>query len=369
MILQVLPAKFTSTLCPNCRFSGVSGPGVSGRMSVRLTGPVLRVGLTGGIGAGKSEAARRLAAHGAVVVDADQLAREAVAPGTTGLAAVVERFGPGVLAPDGSLDRTALAALVFDDPPARRALERIVHPRVRARSAELVAAAPADAVVVHDVPLLVEAGLAATYHLVLVVSAPESTRLARLVSTRGMSPEQAQARIRAQASEEDRRAAADVLLANDGTLAHLHAQVDTVWRERLVPFEENLRLRRPAAPPAAEPVPYDPAWPNQYERLAARVRHALGDLLRHIDHVGPTSVPGQPAQDLIRIAVAVDDPVSPAVADALAGAGFMEVGPSGPSAAAAGEPVRVCASADPGRPAQVELHRASGWGDDRAARG
>ena len=137
---------------------------------MRLTGPVLRVGLTGGIGAGKSEVGRRLADHGAVVVDADQLAREVVAPGTDGLAEVVAQFGPEVLTSDGSLDRAALGARVFDDASARQALERIIHPRVRARSAELTKAAPADAIVVNEVPLLVEAGLAATYHLVVVVT-------------------------------------------------------------------------------------------------------------------------------------------------------------------------------------------------------
>src|SRR5690606_4987528 len=148
------------TLCPISGRGTFSRPGVSGPLPVRLTVGVLRVGLTGGIGAGKSEVARRLAGHGAVVVDADRLAREVVAPGTDGLAEMVARFGRRVLTADGGLDRAALAAVVFDDEAARRDLEAIIHPRVRARTAALVAAAPSDAVVVNDVPLLVEAGLA-----------------------------------------------------------------------------------------------------------------------------------------------------------------------------------------------------------------
>jgi dephospho-CoA kinase len=193
------------------------------------------VGLTGGIGAGKSAVADRLAELGAVVIDADRLAREAVAPGTDGLAEVVAAFGPELLTPDGALDRPALARRVFGDADARRRLEGIIHPRVRARTAELVAAAPPDAVVVNDVPLLVEAGLAAAYGVVIVVLAEEGARVARLVGTRGMTPDEAQARIRTQASDEQRRAVADVVIVNDGTLAELHEKVDAVWRERLAP--------------------------------------------------------------------------------------------------------------------------------------
>ncbi|GII21668.1 dephospho-CoA kinase [Planosporangium mesophilum] len=194
---------------------------------------MLMVGLTGGIGAGKSAVARRLAELGAVVIDADRLAREAVAPGSAGLAEVVDLFGSQVLAADGSLDRAAVAARVFGDDAARRALEAIIHPRVRARTAELVVAAAPDAVVVNDVPLLVEAGLAGAYEVVIVVLADEETRVARLVSDRGMTPEEAHARIRAQASDEQRRAVADVVIVNDGTLDELRDQVDAVWRERL----------------------------------------------------------------------------------------------------------------------------------------
>ncbi len=199
---------------------------------------VLMVGLTGVIGAGKSAVAARLAELGALVIDSDWLAREVVAPGTDGLAEVVAAFGTGVLAPDGSLDRPALARVVFGDEAARRRLESIIHPRVRARSVELVAAAPPDAIVVNDVPLLVESGLAAGFQLVIIVMADEETRIRRLARTRGMSAAEARSRMAAQASDEQRRAVADVLIDNDGTLDELREEVDAVWRERLVPARD-----------------------------------------------------------------------------------------------------------------------------------
>ena len=194
------------------------------------------VGLTGGIGAGKSAVADRLAEHGALIVDADMLAREAVAPGTEGLAAIVAAFGSAVLAADGSLDRPRLGTLVFADAAARARLNAIVHPLVSRRSAEITAAAPAGAVVVHDVPLLVENGLAPAYDVVVVVLAAADVRLRRLQDTRGMSEEQARARMAAQATDEERRAVADVVLDNSGTLADLHRQVDELWRGRLAPL-------------------------------------------------------------------------------------------------------------------------------------
>ncbi len=193
------------------------------------------VGLTGGIGAGKSVVAARLAELGAVVIDSDRLAREAVAPGTEGLAEVVAAFGSDVLGPDGALDRPALGRIVFADPVARERLEKIVHPRVRARVAELVAAAGPGKVVVNDVPLLVESRLADTYDLVIVVLASEATRVARLVRGRGMTEAEARSRIAAQATDEQRRAVATIVLDNEGTVAELRAAVDRVWRERLAP--------------------------------------------------------------------------------------------------------------------------------------
>ena len=195
---------------------------------------MLRIGLTGGIGSGKSTVSALLAERGAVVVDADLIAREVVEAGTPGLAAVVEAFGPSVVRADGTLDRPALAAIVFTDPEARARLDAIVHPLVRARTAELVGAAAADAVVVNDVPLLVEAGRAGSYDLVLVVEADAETRVARLVQ-RGLTAEDARARMASQASDEQRRAVADVVLDNSGTPEQLAEQVDRFWAERVEP--------------------------------------------------------------------------------------------------------------------------------------
>ena len=191
---------------------------------------MLRIGLTGGIGSGKSTVAARLAELGAVVIDSDQLAREVVEPGSPGLARVVERFGSGVLAPDGSLDRPGLGRLVFGDPAALADLNAIVHPLVRARSEALTAeaAGAGAAVVVHDVPLLVENKLAAGYDRVVVVEAPLPLRLQRLAG-RGLDPDTARARIAAQASDEERRAVADIVLDNSGSVAELRAQVDAAW--------------------------------------------------------------------------------------------------------------------------------------------
>ncbi|MEZ0067659.1 dephospho-CoA kinase [Streptacidiphilus sp. MAP12-20] len=192
---------------------------------------MVKVGLTGGIGAGKSEVSRRLAALGAVVVDADLIAREVVAPGTPGLAAVVAEFGPEVLAADGSLDRPRLGAVVFADPARLAALNAIVHPLVGRRSAELEAAAGPDAVVVHDVPLLAENGLAPFYDLVVVVDAADETRVRRLVELRGMTEQDARARMAAQASRADRLAVADLVIDNDGPLDRLEPQVREVWQK------------------------------------------------------------------------------------------------------------------------------------------
>lgn len=313
---------------------------------------MLKVGLTGGIGAGKSAVATRLAGHGAVLVDADRVAREVVAPGSDGLRAVLAEFGAGLLAADGSLDRAALAATVFGDDAARRRLEGILHPRVRARTAELVAGAPTDAIVVNDVPLLVETGLAATYHLVVVVEAELPTRVDRLVRDRGMSVEQAHARIRAQAGDQPRRAAADVLLSNDGTPAELAERVDRLWRSRLLDYEANLRHGRPAATGPGRLVERDPDWPVQAARLIARIGHAVG--AHRLDHVGSTAVPDLPARDVIDLQLGVDSPqAADELAATLAAAGFPRVPGGWPDEAGAGTSSRRHAAADPGRPVDL----------------
>ncbi|MEV3919403.1 dephospho-CoA kinase [Actinomadura coerulea] len=190
---------------------------------------MLKVGLTGGIGSGKSEVSRRLREHGAVVIDADRIAREVVEPGTPGLAAVAAEFGRDVLLPSGALDREKVGRIVFADPDRLAALNAIVHPLVGERMQVLMDAAPADAVVVYDVPLLAENGLAGMYDEVVVVDAPEETQLDRLVARRGMTEEDARARMANQASRADRRAVATHVIDNSGTLADLKTQVDALW--------------------------------------------------------------------------------------------------------------------------------------------
>jgi dephospho-CoA kinase len=189
----------------------------------------MRVGLTGGVASGKSTVATILAGLGAVVVDADLLAREVVEPGTPGLAAVVDAFGAGVLAADGSLDRPALGAVVFADPDARRRLEAILHPLIRARAAELEAAAPEGTVVVHDIPLLAETGQADRFEAVLVVDVPVETQVERMVADRGMSREDALARVAAQATREERLAVATYVVENTGTREDLRDRVTEVF--------------------------------------------------------------------------------------------------------------------------------------------
>ncbi|MGW4545763.1 dephospho-CoA kinase [Streptomyces violaceorubidus] len=192
---------------------------------------MLKVGLTGGIGAGKSEVSRLLVEHGAVLIDADRIAREVVAPGTPGLAAVVKAFGEDVLAGDGSLDRPKLGSIVFADPEKLAVLNGIVHPLVGERSRALEEAAAEDAVVVHDVPLLTENGLAPLYDLVVVVDADPATQLDRLVRLRGMTEQDARARMAAQATREQRREIADVVVDNDVPLTELRRRVEEVWDE------------------------------------------------------------------------------------------------------------------------------------------
>ena len=191
-----------------------------------------RIGLTGGIAAGKSVAAKRLTELGAVVIDADQLARRALAPGTPGLEDVVAEFGPSIVTGDGELDRAGLASIVFADRAALDRLNTIVHPIVRRLAAELEASAATvdpDAVVVHDIPLLIESGQTGAFHLVVVVDAPAVLRVERLVGTRGLSRDEAEARVSAQASDAERLEVADVVLDGGGSDANLRSQIDDLW--------------------------------------------------------------------------------------------------------------------------------------------
>jgi dephospho-CoA kinase len=199
---------------------------------------VLRVGLTGGIGSGKSEVARRLAAHGAVIIDADVAAREVVAPGTPGLARVADAFGASVIGPDGALDRSRLAAIVFRDPALREKLNAIIHPLVGewmavAERAAVTAnpTARGGPIVVHDVPLLAENGRAGDFDAVVVVDVPPELQVERLVSQRGMTPDQARARMAAQASRDQRLAVADLVIDNSGSPDDLDRRVTEVWAD------------------------------------------------------------------------------------------------------------------------------------------
>lgn len=189
----------------------------------------LSVALTGGIASGKTTVARLLAEQGAIVIDSDVLAREVVEPGTPGLAAVVERFGDGVLDESGKLDRARLGQIIFGDDQARADLNAIIHPQVRARRAELIADAAADAMVVSVIPLLVETGLAGSFDAVIVIDVPVEVQVARLRTRNGLSESEAQARIDAQASRDERLAAATWVIDNSGTREQLDAQVAAVW--------------------------------------------------------------------------------------------------------------------------------------------
>ena len=200
-----------------------TGPRTSG-------GPSVVVGLTGGIASGKSSVATLLAVRGAVIIDADVLARDVVATGAPLLEKVAQRFGPGVLAGDGSLDRAALGRIVFADPAARADLEALIHPAVRRRAAELQADAPSGAVVVHVIPLLVETAQADRFDLVVVVDADESAQLARILDRDSLDEAAAKARIAAQATREARLSAADVVIDNSGPPDALERQVDALWQ-------------------------------------------------------------------------------------------------------------------------------------------
>ena len=298
---------------------------------------MLWVGLTGGIGAGKSAVSDRLAAGGAALVDADRVAREVVEPGTPGLAAVVEAFGREVLTETGALDREALGRRVFADDEARRRLNGIVHPLIGERTVALAAEAERSGarVLVHDVPLLVEGGLAPGYHLVVVVEAPLELRLHRLTALRGMPADDARARMAAQADDDARRAVADVLLVNDGPLERLHAEGDRLLVERLVPYAENLVAGRCAGGGAGSGPAPDPEHVGR--RVVERVRSVCGERATAVEVVG--SADGAVALEVRCPSTADADAVAPA----LAAAGFPETAER-----------RHC-SADPGRPVDLRV--------------
>ncbi|MFD3746914.1 dephospho-CoA kinase [Nocardia sp. NPDC058633] len=326
---------------------------------------MLRIGLTGGMGAGKSTVARTLVELGAVLIDSDAIAREVVAPGTPGLAALVEEFGERILKPDGSLDRPALAAVAFADDVSRGKLNAITHPLVGARTAELIGDAPADAIVVQDIPLLVENGLAPLMQLVVVVGAQEETRLRRLVEHRGVDEADARVRIAAQATDDQRRAVADVWLDNNGAPDVVEEQVRALWTGRLVAFERNQREGVRAR--ADYRLVTNPEWDMQARRIIARLHLACGASAVRIDHVGSTAVHGLPAKDIIDIQVTVANmATAESLTGALTAAGFplaarvTHDNPKPSPGDSAGTDItlwgkRLHGNADPGRPANIHL--------------
>ncbi|CKT81302.1 dephospho-CoA kinase [Mycobacterium tuberculosis] len=286
---------------------------------------MLRIGLTGGIGAGKSLLSTTFSQCGGIVVDGDVLAREVVQPGTEGLASLVDAFGRDILLADGALDRQALAAKAFRDDESRGVLNGIVHPLVARRRSEIIAAVSGDAVVVEDIPLLVESGMAPLFPLVVVVHADVELRVRRLVEQRGMAEADARARIAAQASDQQRRAVADVWLDNSGSPEDLVRRARDVWNTRVQPFAHNLAQRQIARAPARL-VPADPSWPDQARRIVNRLKIACGHKALRVDHIGSTAVSGFPdflAKDVIDIQVTVESlDVADELAEPLLAAGY-----------------------------------------------
>ncbi len=334
-------------------------PGVSGPLTVAVTG---------GIGSGKSTVSAMLAEHGAVLVDSDALAREVVAPGSAGLAAVAAAFGPQVLTAAGALDRAAMAGIVFADPDARRTLESITHPLVRRAFAARRDAAAGDAVVVNDIPILRDLPVAASFHLVVGVGAPDAPRLDRLVA-RGMSAEDATSRIAAQIGDDERRRLCDAWVDNDGDRDDLAAAVGALWSERLLPFSTNRlagrRAPRSSGPMLADP---DPAWPGLARLIGARVS-AAADGAR-VDHIGSTAIPGLAAKDVIDLQVTVADLATADRLDpALTGAGFPRLAgidrdtPHPPGSDPGVWAKRLHGTADPLRPVNLHLRvqGSPGW--------
>jgi dephospho-CoA kinase len=343
---------------------------------------MLRIGLTGGIGAGKSAVSAQFSQCGGVVVDGDVIAREVVEPGTEGLAALVDAFGADILLPDGALNRPALAAKAFSSDETRATLNGIVHPLVGKRRAELIAAVPEDSVVVEDIPLLVESGMAPMFPLVVVVYADAEVRLARLVQQRGMAEDDARARIAAQAADDQRRKVADVWLDNSGTPEELTERAREVWDHRITPFAANLSAGRVVRPPVRL-VPADPAWADQAARIVARLKTACGASALRVDHIGSTAVPGLDAKDVIDIQVTVESlAAADELADQLLRAGYPRIDhistdvvkPNARSTVGRydhnDDPAlwhkRIHGSADPGRPTNVHL-RVDGWPDQQFA--
>jgi len=324
---------------------------------------MIRIGLTGGIGAGKSTVAATFAECGGIIVDGDVIAREVVEPGTEGLAQLVDAFGEDILLPDGALNRPALAAKAFVDDEKRAVLNGIVHPLVGKRRQEIIDAVHEDAVVVEDIPLLVETGMAPAFPLVVVVTANEETRVERLIK-RGMDEADARARIKAQAPEEKRRAIADVLLDNSGSQGALVGKARDLWYNRVLPLAHNIRTRE-CASTVYQLVPYRPDWLDDARRIIKRLQMACGEKALRIDHIGSTAVEGMDAKDVIDIQITVASlDVADEINDALANVGYPRHDHITADWPHTDDPSvwrkRFHCAADPGRSANLHI-RVDGW--------
>ena len=319
---------------------------------------MLRIGLTGGIGAGKSTVSATFAECGGIIVDGDVIAREVVEPGTEGLAQLVDAFGDDILLPGGALNRPTLAAKAFVDDEKRAKLNGIVHPLVARRRQEILDAVHEDAVVVEDIPLLVETGLAPLFPLVVVVTAEEETRVERLIK-RGMDEADARARIKAQAPEVQRRAIADVLLDNSRSQSDLVEEARDLWYNRVLTLAHNIRTRQ-CAPTTYKLVPYNPAWSDDARRIIKRIQMACGAKVLRVDHIGSTAVPGIDAKDVIDIQVTVASlDVANEINDAMANVGYPRIEHITADTPHTDDPAlwrkRIHCAADPGRPANIHV--------------
>lgn len=298
------------------------------------------MGLTGGIGAGKSTVATTFIDRGGYHIDADKIAREVVEPGSEGLRGLVEAFGEDILAADGTLNRPALAAKAFVDDEQRQKLNSITHPLIGARTQELLDAAPADAIVVQDIPLLVENHTAPFFHLVIIVGVDAEIRVERLTTHRGLTEEDARARIAAQATDEQRLQVADVWLDNSGTPDDLAAAAAALWDARLVPFEANVR-----ADVVADPIANLGAAEPNASALGGRLTNRLWAICG--DRATAVAVTGDATADSpIELTVTARDvDAAAALSDLLPPGGFAHAGDG------------TYGSADPGRPARVVVDR------------
>lgn len=325
---------------------------------------VFQIGLTGAIAAGKSTVAAMFARLGCKIIDADEIAREVVQPGASALEQIVARFGSQIINASGNLDRGGLGRIVFNDSRALQDLNQIVHPAVARRTAELVAELNPGDVVVHDVPLIAENQLENRYHLVVVAQAPEPVRLKRLVDRRGMSPADALARIRAQASDTDRARIADYIVDTSGSIETTRASLTHLFEGRIRTFAQNINQGRPAPRQGIRLLPGPGAprtWSVQAQQIAARIEFALQSRCTgsrvdlQIDHVGSTAIPGMWGQDIIDLQLVLPPGADIAgVQERLRAAGY----PHQPQASIGSSGIYLHQSADPGRAVNLYVYTA-----------